>query len=152
MPFGLANAPSTFQRIMEQCLGDMNLSELLIYLDDILVYSSSLEEHLRRLDKVLSKLAGFGLKVKGKKCSLFRSEVAYLGHVVSAKGISVDKDKIRRIEDWAVPQGAADLRSFMGLAGYYRRFANGFAKIAAPLHAILPAVTKGKHKPMDKFV
>lgn len=151
MPFGLANAPSTFQRVMEQCLGDMNLSELLIYLDDILVYSSSWEEHLKRLDKVFSRLAAFGLKVKGKKCSLFRSEVTYLGHVVSAQGISVDKDKIRRIVEWPVPQGAADLRAFMGLAGYYRRFVSNFAKIASPLHAILPAITKGKHKPVDKF-
>ncbi len=151
MPFGLANAPSTFQRVMEQCLGDMNLSELLIYLDDILVYSSSWEEHLKRLDKVFLRLAAFGLKVKGKKCSLFRSEVTYLGHVVSAQGISVDKDKIRRIVKWPVPQGAADLRAFMGLAGYYRRFVSNFAKIASPLHAILPAITKGKHKPADKL-
>ena len=75
MPFGLVNAPGTFQRVMEMCLGDMNLSELLIYLDDILVYSPTVAEHIQRLDKVFTRIGEFGLKMKGKKCQLFQTEV-----------------------------------------------------------------------------
>ena len=91
---------------MERCLGDMNLTELLIYLDDILLFSPSFDVHLETLDKVLSRLGKFGLKVKGKKCDLFRTEVNYLGHVVSAEGISVDKDKVQKVLDWPVPASA----------------------------------------------
>ena len=153
MPFGLVNAPSTFQRVMEQCLGDMNLTELLIYLDDILLYSSSFDVHLETLDKVLTRLGEFGLKVKGKKCSLFQTEVTYLGHVVNAEGISVDKDKIQKVLDWPVPTNCDELRSFLGLASYYRRFVKGFSSRAAPLHAILPPTVKGKHrKQLNTFV
>ena len=90
--------------------GDMHLSDLLIYLDDILVFSSSVEEHLSRLDKVVSRLGEFGLKIRGKKCCLFRDQVLYLGHIVSAQGISVDDGKIQRIRDWPVPQTAEQLR------------------------------------------
>ena len=137
MPFGLVNAPGTFQRVMESCLGDMNLSDLLIYLDDILIYSDSVSEHIARLDKVLERLGEFGLKVKGKKCKLFQTEVVYLGHVVSAEGIKVDDEKVQKVKEWPTPKTAEHLRSFLGLAGYYRRFIKGFAQVAAPLHALL---------------
>ena len=154
MPFGLVNAPGTFQRVMEMCLGDLNLSELLIYLDDILVYSSSFEEHLQRLDKVFARIGEFGLKLKGKKCQLLRDQVSYLGHVVNSQGISVDSDKIEKIENWPVPQNAEELRSFLGLAGYYRRFVGNFSRLAAPLHALVPpAQVKGRPKRNNpKFV
>ena len=108
MPFGLVNAPRTFQKVMELCLGDLNLSELLIYSDDIVIFSPTIKDHVKWLDKVLGRLEDFGLKIKGEKCKLFRSEVSYLGHVVGPKGVSVD-DKIKRIQEWPVPQTAAQL-------------------------------------------
>ena len=144
MHFGLANAPGTFQRVMEMCIGDMNLSELLIYLDDILIFSSSVEEHLQRPDRVFARLTDFGLKIKGKKCCLFREKVVFLRHVVSVEGISVDHDKIQRIREWPIPRTVEHLRSFLGLAGYYRRFVQGFSRIAAPLHALIPPLVRGK--------
>ena len=94
MPFGLANALSTFQRTMDQCLGDLNLTEVLVYLDDILIFAPTFEEHLSRLDRVLSRLANYGQKIKGKKCQLFQTQVHYLWHVVSAQGVTVGDKKV----------------------------------------------------------
>ena len=93
LPQGLTNSPSTFQRIMELIFGDLNLTEVVLYLDDVLVFSSTFEEHLRRLDKVLGRIEENGLKLKGSKCKLFQTTVSHLGHVVSGNGISVDPDK-----------------------------------------------------------
>ena len=118
MPFGLVNAPGTFQRVMESCLEDLHLVEILIYLDDILVFSPLFDEQISRLDKVFAKLDEFGLKVKGKQSFLFQDRIHYLGHVVDASGIRVDESKIVQIQNWPIPQNADQLRSFLGLAGY----------------------------------
>ena len=136
MPQGLTNSPSTFQRTMEFILGDLNLSKIVLYLDDILIFSTTFEEHLDRLDCVLSRLGEHGLKVKGKKCQLFQDEVHFLGHVVSGSGVSVDQEKIEKVRDRPVPTSSAEVSSFLGLASYYRRFVPGFSRIAAPLHEI----------------
>ena len=97
MPFGLMNAPATFQRLMESCLGDLHLNWCIIYLDDIIVFSETPQEHIKRLHGVFQKLASAGLKLKPSKCEFFKKKITYLGHVVSEKGIEVDPKKTEAI-------------------------------------------------------
>lgn len=104
MPFGLCNAPATFQRLMERCMGEMNLRDCLICLDDIIIFSSSFEEHLDKLQAVFERLQEHNLKLKGSKCEFFKHKVSYLGHVVSESGIRTDPDKIKAVKDWPVPK------------------------------------------------
>lgn len=148
MPFGLCNAPSTFQRLMERMFGDCRYQSVLLYLDDVVVFSTSIQQHLERLEEVFSRLQEQGLKVKFSKCHFFQRQVKYLGHVVSAEGVATDPDKVAVVRDWKTPTNLAELRSFLGFASYYRRFIAGFAKMAAPLHYVVaqlsPGVKKGK--------
>lgn len=147
MPFGLCNAPSTFQRLMERIFGDQSLQSLLLYLDDIVVFSSTFEDHLQRLELVLVRLQEHHLKLKFKKCQFFQREVKYLGHIVSAAGVATDPDKIIVVSQWKRPTTAKELQSFLGFASYYRRFVEGFSKLAAPLHRLVADVIGSKHKP-----
>ena len=103
MPFGFTNAPATFQRVMETCLGDLNLHWFIIYLDDIVSFFKDLASHLKRLEAVFGKLEEAGLKVKPSKCELFWRHLAYLGHVISTKGVTTDEGKIEAIRDWPTP-------------------------------------------------
>lgn len=137
MPFGLCNSPSTFQRLMERIFGDQSFQSLLLYLDDIIIFSSSFEEHLQRLQLVLTRLQNNHLKLKLSKCHFFQTEVKYLGHVVSASGVATDPDKVKVVGEWKQPTTTKELRSFLGFASYYRRFVEGFAKVAAPLHRLI---------------
>lgn len=137
MPFGLCNAPSTFQRLMQRMFGDQQGQSLLLYLDDIVIYSSSVEQHLQRLEMVLGRLQKEGLKAKLEKCAFFQQEVGYLGHVISSQGVSTDPKKIEAVANWRRPSQVSELRSFLGFASYYRRFVNGFAKLAGPLHQLV---------------
>ena len=137
MPFGLCNAPATFQRLMERCMGDLNLRDCLIYLDDIVIFSKTFEEHMEKLKAVFQRLHEHGLKLKPSKCELFRSQVVYLGHVVSKEGIHTDPAKIEAVQNWPVPQCTKDVRKFLGFTGYYRRFIKGYAAIARPLNDLL---------------
>ena len=152
MPFGLCNAPATFQRLMERCMGDMNLRDCLIYLDDIVVFSATFEEHLERLEAVFERLQTNHLKLKASKCEFFRRQITYLGHVVSENGIQADPTKIEAVTRWPEPKFVKELRMFLGFTGYYRRFVKGYASIVRPLNDLLvghptnPKTKTGKKK------
>ena len=133
MPFGLCNAPSTFERLMERVLTGLQWEVLLVYLDDVIVYATNVEDEIRRLGVVFQRFRGANLKLKPKKCSLFQAEVLYLGHVVSEAGVGTDPAKVESIRDWPVPENVRDVRSFLGLAAYYRKFIPNFSMLAGPL-------------------
>ena len=133
MPFGLCNAPATFQRLMEKVLSGLHWSMALVYLDDIIVFSRTVDEHFQRLHKVFRALKQAGLKVKAKKCHLFQNKVRYLGYIISSDGIATDPDKITSITRWPVPANVKEVRQFLGLSSYYRKFIQSFAQIAASL-------------------
>ena len=133
MPFGLCNAPSTFERLMEQVLSGLQWKILVVYLDDVIVYGPTVNEVLARLELVLQRLRGAQLKLKPKKCHLFKREVLYLGHVVSEHGVATDPTKIETVKNWPQPKTQTDVRSFLGLASYYRKYIKGFSTIAKPL-------------------
>lgn len=133
MPQGITNAPSTFQRLMEKCMGDIHLKEVLVYLDDLIVYSETLEQHETRLLHVLNRLKEYGLKLSPEKCMFFQTSVRYLGHIVSQNGVETDPEKVAALKTWPSPKNLKELRSFLGFAGYYRRFIKDFSKIVKPL-------------------
>jgi transposase InsO family protein len=137
MPFGLCNAPATFQRLMEKCMGELNLKDCLIYLDDIVIYSPDIESHIEKLDKVFGRLASYNLKIKPSKCEFFKKEITYLGHIVSQEGIKTDPEKTEVVQNWPIPKSVKETRKFLGFVGYYRRFIKGFAAIARPLNNLL---------------
>jgi len=149
MAFGLTNAPATFQRLMEHCMGELNFKKCLVYIDDIIVFAKTFEEHKERLQAVFEKLETFGLKLKPSKCSFFQNSVKYLGHVISADGIATDPDKINAIRTWPTPTKMEELRTFLGFAGYYRKFVSDYAKLVKPLNDLLARLLKpnGPAKP-----
>jgi len=136
MPFGLTNAPSTFMRLMNHVLRDFIGRFVVVYFDDILVYSKSMEEHQEHLREVLSTLRSAQLYGNLKKCDFCTNEVVFLGFVVSEQGLSVDKEKVKAVQDWPTPTSISQVRSFHGLASFYRRFVRDFSTIAAPLTEI----------------
>lgn len=134
MPFGLCNAPATFERLMERILEGLQWKTALVYLDDVIVFGGSFEEELDRLEGVFQRLRQASLKLSPKKCELFRQEVPFLGHVVSRGGVKTDPQKVKAVQEWPVPRNLTEVRSFLGLCTYYRRFVKDFACIATPLH------------------
>lgn len=136
MPFGLVNAPATFERLMEHVLSGLHWKTCLIYLDDVICFASTFDEHLSRLECILDRFIEAGLKISPDKCHLFLRKAHFLGHVVSALGVATDPQKIQAVRDWPQPASVTEVRSFVGLASYYRKFIKGFANIARPLHKL----------------
>ena len=130
MPFGLVNAPATFQRLINYVLRDLVGEICLVYLDDIIIFGKSLEEHLRNIETVFERIRGANLKLRPDKCSFLQTEVEFLGHLISTDGIKPDPKKIERVRDCRTPTTPREVKSFLGLAGYYRKFVEGFSKIA----------------------
>jgi len=142
MPFGLSTAPGTFQRLMDLVMCGLSYESVLVYLDDLIIMASSFEQLVERFAVVLDRLRAANLKLNCRKCNLFQRKVSFLGHVVSESGIEVQPEKTEVVRNWPVPKSLTELRSFLGLASYYRRFLEGFSIIAAPLYSLM---RKGQH-------
>ena len=136
MPFGLCNAPATFQRLMDRVLNDLKWTDCLVYFDDIVVVGRTFSEHLHCLGNVLTRLRQAGLKLQPKKCNFCQQKVRFLGHVVSASGISTDPDKTEVVSNWPTPTDKREIQQFLGLVNYYRRFIKNFASLAKPLQRL----------------
>lgn len=149
MPFGLCNAPATFQRMMNVLLAGVNGISCLVYLDDIIVFSKTFKEHLAHLREVFDRLVEASILLKPSKCRFGVDNVEYLGHIVSAKGISPDPKKIEKLRTFPAPTTVTELKSFLGFAGYYRRFIRNFAMIAEPLFLLLREDTPFVWGPMQ---
>ena len=134
MPFGLCNAPATFQILMDMVLAGVKWSRCLVYINDIIVLGESFHHHLLNLRVVMDKLREAGLKMKLSKCAFFRKEVLYLGHKISCEGISTDSSKVDVVNKWSTPATVQELQKFLGLAGYYKRYVKNFAGITKPLY------------------
>ncbi len=135
MAFGLCNAPATFQRLMNFVLRDVLGKKALVYLDDVIIFSETFEDHLNDIREVFDLIRNAGLKLKRKKCQFIKESVNYLGHIISSTGIAPDPDKIDKIANYKTPESVDEVRSFLGLAGYYRRFIKNFGSIAQSLTA-----------------
>lgn len=133
MPFGLANSPKTFERLMELVLKGLQWERCLVYLDDVIVFGKTFTETLENLKQVFDRFRDAKLRLKPKKCTFFQDEVRYLGHIVSVDGIKCDMEKIKAVDDWPTPESVSDVRSFLGLASYYRKFIKNFSTLAFPL-------------------
>ena len=132
MPFGLCNVPALFQRLMDRVLTGLQWSQSFVYLDNIIILGRSFNEHLRNLGTVFNRLREAGLRLKPSKCAFFRSEVQYLGHIISREGVATDPAKVAKVVTWPVPTSKRKVQQFLGFANYYRRFIRDFARVARP--------------------
>lgn len=144
LPFGLTNAVACFQRMIEKCMGELHLRDCLVFLDDIIVFSKSVDEHFSRLERMFRCLSDNGLKLKGSKCVFFQTEVKYLGFVVSVDGIKPDDEKLSAVQNWPEITNVRELRRFLGFTSFYRKFVKDYSKIAKPLNDLLIGHPSGK--------
>ena len=144
MPFGLCNALPTFQRFMLNCLGELNLTYCLIYLDDVIIFSKTEEKHLERMHVVFDRFREHGLKLKPSKCEVFKTEINYLAHHMSKRGVLPSKKNLEAIARCPPPDTYTKVKSFVGLVGHYRHFIKGFANITAPLYDLTSGENKDK--------
>ena len=147
MPFGLCNAPATFQRLMNDLYKDVLYKSVIVFLDDVLTFSRSIEEHMSHLRCTFQRLREANLKLKPKKCCLLQREVAYPGHIVDKEGSRPNPEKLAALESWPTPTTVTGVRSFIGFCSYYRKYIRGFAEIARPLHALTKKSVKFTWKP-----
>ncbi|KAJ3654355.1 hypothetical protein Zmor_013548 [Zophobas morio] len=145
MPFGLKNAPATFRRVMGNILRGIQNEKCLVYLDDIIIFSTSLEEHISRLKEVFERLRKANFKIQLDKSEFLRKEVAYLGHVITPEGVKPNPDKIKAVMNYPLPKTQKEIKGFLGLLGYYRKFIPKFAQLTKPLTKCLKKNAKITH-------
>lgn len=133
MPFGLKNAPATFQRMMDRALNGLIGKHCFVYLDDVIVFGRTIQEHNKNLATVLHRLSELRLKLQPDKCEFLKPELEYLGHVISKDGVKPNPNKIKSVKEFRQPRNPTEIKQFLGLAGYYRKFIRNFAKVAKPL-------------------
>lgn len=136
MPFGLTNAPAVFQAFVNDVLRDMLNHSVFVYLDDILIFSKSMEEHVHHVRAVLQRLLENSLFVKAEKCEFHASSVTFLGYIVAQGSLQMDPDKISAVTAWPAPENRKQLQRFLGFANFYRRFIRGYSTVASPLTAL----------------
>jgi hypothetical protein len=137
MPYGVTGGPATFESVMNVILAPLLRKCVVVFIDDILIYSKSWEDHLQHITEVLTILHHNHFHIKISKCSFAKQQLTYLGHIVSSQGVATDPSKIESIKDWPQPLNVKDLRSFLGMVGYYRRFVPQFGLICKPLTNLL---------------
>ena len=142
MPFGLCNAPATFMRSMNNLFADLLDKGVVVFLDDILIYSNNLEEHYRLLQLVFQRLQGHAFYCKLKKCSFLQQSTTFLGFDLTGNGIAINEDKLKAVSAWPVPKDIKQVQSFIGFVQFFRKFIKGFPQLAAPLTEL----TKGKQE------
>ena len=137
MAFGLCNAPATFQRFMDATLAGLKWKSLLVYMDDIIIFSTTFDEHVKDLDEVFTRLDNANITLNINKCEFFKEKIHYLGHVVSVEGIQPSQEKIKAILNKNSPSNIKELHNWLGISSYYRAFIPNFAKLCAPLYGLL---------------